>query len=143
MKKQKLSTWKTAGKKFKVRVDNKTVELSKDRNLFMRMIFVYKSRLNIDISKKLRVPMSFSWYQGERLQTMEHYFAAPAKSTLTDILKKLPVDVHEHSDTGVNQNGQHTEVQIKVSVVEAMAEVQCLDKPKWIKKMFTFRRSLH
>ena len=60
------------------------------------------------------------------------------KSTLTDILKKLPVDVHEHNDTGVNQNGQHTKVQMKVSVVEATAEVQCLDKPNWIKNCSHF-----
>ena len=51
-----------------------------------------------------------------------------------DILETLPVDVREDNDTGVNQNGQHIEVQMKVSVVDAMAEVQCLDKPEWVKK---------
>ena len=41
--------------------------------------------------------------------------------------------VHEDTDAGVSQNGQHTEVQMRVSVVDAMVEVQCLEKPEWIK----------
>ena len=50
-----------------------------------------------------------------------------------DLLEKLPVDAHEDNDTGVNWNDQHTEVQLRVSIVDAMAEVQCLDKPGWVK----------
>ena len=50
-----------------------------------------------------------------------------------DLLEKLPVDAHEDNDTGVNWNDQHTEVQLRVSVVDAMVEVQCLDKPGWVK----------
>ena len=49
-----------------------------------------------------------------------------------DLLEKLPVDAHEDNDT-VNWNDQHTELQLRVSVVDAMAEVQCLDKPGWVK----------
>ena len=51
-----------------------------------------------------------------------------------DLLEKLPLDMHEDNDTGVNWNDQHTGVQLRVSVVDAMAEVQCLDKPGWVKK---------
>ena len=36
MKKQKLSTWRTAGKKVKIRDENNTVEVSVDRNLIAR-----------------------------------------------------------------------------------------------------------
>ena len=51
-----------------------------------------------------------------------------------DLLEKLPIDVHEDNDTGVNRNDQHTEMQLRVSVEDAMAEVQCLvDKPGWVK----------
>ena len=50
-----------------------------------------------------------------------------------DLLEKLPVDAHEDNNTSVNWNDQHTEVQLRVSVVDAMAEVQCLDKPGWVK----------
>ena len=51
MKKQKPSTWKTAGKKAKVRDENNTVELSEVRNLFARMMVVCKSRLDLDIKE--------------------------------------------------------------------------------------------
>ena len=51
-----------------------------------------------------------------------------------DLLEKLPLDAHEDNNTGVNWNDQHTGVQLRVSVVDAMAEVQCLDKPGWVKK---------
>ena len=40
MKKQKLLTWKTTGKKTKVTVDNKVVELQEDRCLFARTMMV-------------------------------------------------------------------------------------------------------
>ena len=51
------------------------------------------------------------------------------KSALMDLLEKLRVDAHEDNDTGVNYNDQLKEVQMRVSVVDAMAEVKCLD---WI-----------
>ena len=51
MEKQKLSTWKTAGKIVKVRDENNTVELSDDRDLFARMVVVCKSRPDIDIQE--------------------------------------------------------------------------------------------
>ena len=120
-------------KKVKVRVNNNTVELSEDRNLFARMMVVCKSRPEIDIKEAVGtyefsvVPRSLFAADGTLLRCSR-------KSALMDILEKLPVDVHEDNDTGVNQNGQHTEVQMKVSVVDAMAEVQCLDKPEWVQK---------
>lgn len=40
MKKQKLSTWKTAGKNIKLGADNNVVELRENRNLFARMMVV-------------------------------------------------------------------------------------------------------
>ena len=132
MKKQKLSTWKTAGKKVKVRDENNTLELSKDRNLFARMMMVCKSRPDIDIKEAV------STYQFSVVP--RSLFAAGTllhcsrKSALMDLLEKLPVDAHEDNNTGVNWSDQHTEVQLRVSVVDAMAEVQCLDKPGWVKK---------
>ena len=36
--------------------------------------------------------------------------------------------VHEDNDAGVNHNSQHTEVQMRVSVLNAMVEVHCLDR---------------
>ena len=132
MKKQKLSTWKTAGKKVKVRDENNTVELSEDRNLFARMMAVCKTRPDIDIKEAVgtykfsMVPRSLFAADG----TLLH---CSCKSALMDLLEKLPLDAHEDNNTGVNWNDQHTEVQQRVSVVDAMVEVQCLDKPGWVK----------
>ena len=131
MKKQKLSTWKTAGKKVKVRDESNTIELSEDRNLFARMMVVCKSRPDIDIKEAVGtyeffvVPRSLFAADGTLLRCSR-------KSALMDLLEKLSEDVHE-DDTGVNRNGQHTEVQMRVSVVDAMPEVQCLEKPRWVK----------
>ena len=53
MKKRKLQTWKTVGKKIKIVGTTQTVELQEDRNLFARMLLVCKSRPQIDIKKLL------------------------------------------------------------------------------------------
>ena len=55
MKKQKLLTWKTTGKKTKVTVDSKVVELQEDRCLFARMMMVCKSRPEINIVEAIGV----------------------------------------------------------------------------------------
>ena len=55
MKKQKLLTWKTIGKKTKVTVDNKVVELQEDRCIFARMMMVCKSRPAINVAEAVGV----------------------------------------------------------------------------------------
>ena len=50
-----------------------------------------------------------------------------------NILEKLPVDLNEGNGTSVTHNEQNREQQIRVSVVDPMAEVQSLGKPKWIR----------
>ena len=95
---------------------------------------VCKSRPDIDIKEAVGT-YEFLWYQSHHLQNC---FAVPATYTCRI--------VHENNDTGVNKNGQHTEVQTRVSViVDAMAEVHYLDKPEWVKNCshleyhFTYR----
>jgi hypothetical protein len=51
MKKRKLQTWKTVGKKTKIVGTTQIVELREDRNLFACMLFVCKSRPQIDIKE--------------------------------------------------------------------------------------------
>ena len=131
MKKQKLSTWKTAGKKVKLREDN-TVELSEDRNLFARMMLVCKSRLDIDVKEAVGT-YQFSVVPRSLFAADVTLLHCSRKSALMDLFEKLPVDAHEDNDTGVNWSDQHTEVQLGVSVVDAMAEVQCLDQPGWVR----------
>ena len=91
---------------------------------------VCKSRPDIDIKEAVGtyefsvVPRSLFAADG----TLLHCYR---KSALMDILERLTVDVNEENDTGVNWNDQHAEVQLRVSVVDAM--VQYLDKPGWVK----------
>ena len=63
MKKQKLLTWKTTGKKTKVSVDNKVVELQEDRCLFARMMMVCKSRPEINKAEAVgaTIPFCVGW----------------------------------------------------------------------------------
>ena len=96
------------------------------------MMVVCKSRPDIDIKEAVGtydfsvVPRSLFAADGTLLDCSR-------KSALMDLLERLPVEVHEDNDTGVNWNDQDTELQLKVSIVDAMAEVQCLDKPGWVK----------
>ena len=48
-KKQKLATWKTAGKKVRITAGDQVVELREDRSLFARLLEVCKSRPEIDL----------------------------------------------------------------------------------------------
>ena len=48
---------------------------------------------------------------------MEHYFAAYVRAPYSVFLKCVKT----------------TQVQMRVTVVDAISEVQCLDKPEWIK----------
>lgn len=130
MKKKKLQTWKSMNKKIKVSSAGETVELQEDRNLFARMMIICKSRPEIDIQEAVGtyefrvVPRSMFTADG----TMLH---CPAKSALMPILEKLP-STRECSVVG--QEEQRSEQQrLRVSIVDAMAEVQSLDKPDWIR----------
>lgn len=49
MKEKKLLTWRSNGKKVRVSLKDKVVELQEDRNLFARLMIVAKSRPEIDI----------------------------------------------------------------------------------------------
>ena len=132
MKKQKLLTWKTEGKKVKLGADNNFVELQEDRNLFARMMVICKSRPEIDIQEAggtyefSVVPRSMFAVEGTMLHCL-------CKSALMNILEKLPADLNEGNATNFTQNEQNREQQMRVSVVDAMAEVQSLDKPEWIR----------
>ena len=122
MKKQKLLTWKTEGKKVKLGADNNFVELQEDRNLFARMMVVCKRRPGIDIQEAVGtyefsvVPRSMFAADGTMLR-------CSCKSALMNILETLPADLNKGNATNVTQNEQNREQQMRVSVVDAMAEV--------------------
>lgn len=129
MKKRKLLTWKSTGKVLRMTANGKMVELKEDRSLFARMMMVCKSRPEIDIKEAVGlyefsvVPRSMFAADG----TMLH---CSSKSVLMDILEKM--DGGNTVQT-VQAPTEMAAMQMKVSIIDAMAEVQALDKPDWIK----------
>lgn len=130
MKKRKLQTWKTMGKKIKLSIAGQTIELQEDRNLFVRMLVACKNRPEIDIRAAVGtyeftvVPRSMFAADGEILH-------CSVKSALMPILEKLPNSLEERI-TAAPESEDHEE-EMSVSIIDAMAEVQSLDKPEWIK----------
>ena len=131
MKKQKLCTWKSNAKKVKVSTKEKMIELREDRSLFARMMMVCRSRHDMDIKETIGlyefalVPRSMFASDGSMLH-------CSSKSALMAILEKLPSRL---PDEGIN-DGTTTDTaapHLKVTIIDGMAELQCLDKPDWVK----------
>ena len=126
MKKRKLLTWKTSAKFVKVTAADKIVELQEDSSLFSRMMMVGKSRREVDIKETVGqyefsiVPRSLLAADG----TMLH---CASKSNLMSILEKLNDNRNNMRVPGPKKD------QMKVAIVDGMAEVQSLDKPEWIR----------
>ena len=99
--------------------------LQEDRSLFARMMMVCKSRPQIDIKEPVGqyefsiVPRSLF-----AAGTMLHF---ASKSNLKSILEKLNDNRNNMRVAGPNED------QMKVAIVDGMAEVQSLDKPEWIR----------
>ena len=128
MKKRKLLTWKTSAKVVKVTGADKIVGLQEDRSLFARIMMVCKSGPQIDIKETVGqyefsiVPQSLFAADG----TMLH---CASKSNLMSILEKLNDNRNNRRVAGPNED------QMKVPIVDGMAEVQSRDKPEceWIR----------
>ena len=129
--KRKLLTWKTTGKTVRVATKDKIIELKEDRCLFARMMVICKSRPEIDIKEAVGV-YEFSVVPRSMFAADGNMLHCSAKSALMSILEKLPSDrsVEQAEPTDQFTNA---DVQIKVSIVDGMAEVQALEKPDWIK----------
>ena len=119
MKKQKLLTWKTTGKKTKMTVGNKVVELQEDRSLFARMMMVCKSRPEIDLQEAVGV-YEFSIVP-------RSLFAADGTMLHCSIIEKQTPT----ADSAAESREVPT-VQERVSIVDGMTELQSLNKPAWI-----------
>ncbi|CAH3043013.1 unnamed protein product [Porites lobata] len=131
VKKRKLLTWKTTEKTVRVATKDKIIELKEDRCLFARMMVICKSRPEIDIKEAVGV-YEFSVVPRSMFAADGNMLHCSAKSALMSILEKLPsnrsVEQAEPTDQLANADGE-----IKVSIVDGMAEVQALEKPDWIK----------
>ena len=64
----------------------------------------------------------------------------PAKSVLMSILEKLPAKTDDCR--AVSQDATSQGERMQVCIVDAMAEVQSLDKPDWIKSCSQLAASL-
>lgn len=126
MKKQKLLTWKTTGKKTKVSVDNKVVELQEDRCLFARMMMVCKSRPEINIAEAVGV-YEFSLVPRSLFASDGSMLHCPTKSALMNAIEK-----HVNPENSTTECRVAPSMQGKVSIVDGMAELQSLDKLTWI-----------
>ena len=127
--KRNLLTWKSNGKKLKVPLKDKVVELQEDRSLFARLMMVSKRRLEIDIKDAIGkhefsvVPRSLFASDG----TMN---LCSRKSTLMSILEKAGKSV-ENSVAGDSVTPLVTST-MTVAIIDGMAELQSLEKPHWI-----------
>ena len=125
LKKYQLKTWKTCGKKVKLKVDEKVLELKEDRSLFARMSVVSKSRKDINLEEIIGkyelsvVPRSLFTADGQLLPSQ-------GKSKLMSILESLP-------DCQAKESDDTHQVSKIVAIVDGMAEVQSLNKPDGIK----------
>jgi len=129
MKKRKLLTWRINGKKLRVSLKDKVVELQEDRNLFARLMMVAKSRPEIDIKEAIGqhefsvVPRSLFANDG----TMFH---CSMKSGLMSILEKAGESLNtSRTDDSVASSAPST---MTVAIIDGMAELQSLDKPHWV-----------
>ena len=131
MKKQKLQMWSSSAMKTQTKSEDKIVELQEDRALFARLLVVSKAR-DIDLKQAVGtyefsvVPRSLFASDGSLLHTT-------SKSDLMLILENLPkVEAvpQENNNQRVDQAGVNYKC---VAVIDAMADLQTLDKPECIK----------
>ena len=121
------------GKKIKIVGTTQTVELRENPNLFARMLLACKSRPQIDVQEAVItyeftvVPRSMFAVDGSMLH-------CSLRSALMHILENLHGNAAETTHVPVVLNQQlTTQVSLKVSIIDGIAEVQSLDKPEWIK----------
>ena len=129
MKKAELKTFKTASKRVKVKVKDTVTELKEDRGLFARMLIVARSRQEIDLRGSLS-KYEFSVVPRDLFSSDGSMHHCLKKSDLMKTLEAIPPK--EGSNGAASQHKQNLS-DMKVAIVDGMAEVQETDKPKSIK----------
>ena len=129
MTKAELKTFKTASKRVKGKVKDTFTELKEDRGLFSRMLVVARSRQEIDLNRSLS-KYEFSVVPHVLLSSDGSMHHCPKKSDLMNILEAIPPK--EGSGGAASQHQQNLS-DMKVAIVDGMAEVQAIDKPNSIK----------
>ena len=111
----------------KVKVADEVVELKEDRLLFARLMMVCKSRPEVEIKEAVRV-CEFSVVSRSLFAADDTMLHCSCKSAPMHILEKLSKG---ESNIDAASNANSTDLEIKVAVVDGMAEVQSLDKSDW------------
>ena len=138
IKKCQLQTWKAAGKKVKLSLGQKVMELKEDRSLFARLLLVSKSRPEINLEDAVGrhelsvVPRSMFAADGEMLH-------CHTKSNLMAILESLPDSTDnnanlecDHGEELPMETSQEMDHASRIAVVDGMGEVQSMGKPDWV-----------
>ena len=130
---------KAAGKKVKLSLGQKVMELKEDRSLFAHLLLVSKSRPEINLEDAVGrhelsvVPRSMFAADGEMLH-------CHTKSNLMAILEILPDSTDNNANLESDHGGelpmetsQEMDHASRIAVVDGMAEVQSMGKPDWVK----------
>ena len=119
MKKPKLLTWKSIGKKAKLIVNNVIVEVQEDRSLFARTMMVCQTRPEINVQEAVGM-YEFTVVLRALFAADGSMLHCPNKSSLMSLLEKeKPVS----NEPVARQVTQH-----KVEILDGMAALQSLDK---------------
>ena len=129
MKKIKLQTWKTTRKVTKSKATNSLVALKDDRAHFARFLVVLPSCPEQDLKESIS---KFEFAVSPRsLFTMDGNLRhCTAKSKLMHILEDLPADQNATVELAQVPEPDHPH---KVKIIDAMAVVQSMGKPTWVK----------
>ena len=138
MKKCRLQVWKSRGKPANIKQDDKLVELKENWNLFAHLVVVAKPRPHINFDEAVGkyelsvVPKSLFDAVGQMLR-------CSVNSKLMTILQSLNAGTRvegvekEHPNLRKEGNVKEGHDACRVVLVDAMAEVQALDKrTDWI-----------
>ena len=127
MKKAELKTYKTVCKRIKVK--DTVTELKEDWGLFARKLIVGRSRQEIELKGSL-LNYEFSVVPRGLFSSEGSKYHCPKKSDLTKILEAIPP---KETSIGAASQHQHNLSDLKVAIVDGMAEVQAINTPKSIK----------
>jgi hypothetical protein len=129
LKRRKLQTWSVSTKKVRYNDQGQVFELKEDRNLFARMLIAARSRPKINLQEIIStyelsvVPRSLFNSDGSLSHTtskcqLMHIIENHQQSYVTDLTENIPTRNH------------------CTAVVDAMAEVQSMGKPHWVKTCY-------